>query len=58
MEKYYALARHVIHEVYSSETNLTSMDTILEGISNVKVHDVLHLNLFAGTEVPEEDAYF
>lgn len=56
-EKYSARVRHVVREVYLSKTETPCVVTILERINKVKLQDVKHLNLFDGTEVPEENVF-
>ncbi len=55
-EKYSALVRYVIRDVYLAKTVVPSVDRILDKISAVKVQDVQHLNLFDESELYEDDA--
>ncbi len=55
-EKYSAIVRYVIRDIYLAKTVVPSVDRILDKISAVKVQDVQHLNLFDESELYEDEA--
>lgn len=55
-EKFEALVRSVIRDLFLEKKKVPTLDLILEKLQELKVQDVDHLNLFENENMPPEDS--
>ena len=48
--------RHVVREMYLERISIPTLDTILERLKSKKVHQLKHLSLFEGIQLPTSDS--